>query len=126
MAKVCLALGMVVGVARAAVAEFPTFSVKKCGTDAVLSGTVCLDRYEASVWRVPDPTTTNASLVRNIRLGRATRAALTAGGATQLGTESDDYAPCTHNGQKRLPHCYQEVSWSLRPTGSETTTARPR
>lgn len=73
--------------------------VKKCGPDSVAAGTVCLDRYEASVWRVPDPATTNGPLVRKIKQGRATRAALTAGGATQLGTESDDYAPCADNGQ---------------------------
>jgi formylglycine-generating enzyme required for sulfatase activity len=48
---------------------------------------------------VPRPATTNASLVRKIQLGRATRADLTAGEATQLGTASDDYAPCTDNGQ---------------------------
>ena len=97
--RVSLAVGMVVGVARAAVAEFPTFPVKKCGADAVLAGTVCLDRYEASVWRIPNPTTTNASLVRKVQLGRATEADLTAGGATQLGTKGDDYARCTDTGQ---------------------------
>src|SRR6185436_4121617 len=55
-----------------------------CGPDAVLTGPVCLDRYEASVWRVPDPTTTNASLVTKITLGTATQADLTAGGATRV------------------------------------------
>lgn len=69
-----------------------------CGPDAVVAGTVCLDKYEASVWRVPDPTTTNAALVRKIQLGRASRADLTAGGATQLGT-TVDYVPCSDNGQ---------------------------
>ena len=78
---------------------FPRFRVRRCAADAVVAGTVCLDRYEASVWRVPNPTTTNASLVRKIQLGRATQADLTAGGATQLGTAGDDYAPCTDNGQ---------------------------
>jgi hypothetical protein len=29
--------------------------------------TVCMDKYEASVWRVPAPTTTNKSLVKRIR-----------------------------------------------------------
>ena len=33
-------------------------SVKQCGDDAVVAGTVCMDKYEASVWRVPNPTTT--------------------------------------------------------------------
>jgi len=94
-----LAMGLVMGVASAAAAVFPGSPVRKCGADAVLAGTVCLDTYEASVWRVPYPTTTNAFLVRKIQQGNATEADLTAGGATQLGTKSDDYAPCTDNGQ---------------------------
>jgi formylglycine-generating enzyme required for sulfatase activity len=98
-----IAISLVVGLAMdagiAAAADFPTFPVRRCSTDAVLAGTACLDQYEASVWRVPDPTTTNASLVRAIRLGRATRDDLIAGAATQLGTASDDYAPCADNGQ---------------------------
>lgn len=100
--KVSVALGLVMGVmgaATAAAVGFPEIPVRRCGADAVLAGTVCLDRYEASVWRVPNPTTTNLLLVRKIQLGRATRADLTGGGATQLGTVSDDYAPCTKNGQ---------------------------
>ena len=104
--KVSLAVGLVMGVASAAVAEFPTFPVRRCGADAVLAGTVCLDRYEASVWRVSNPTTTNASLVRKIQLGRATEADLTGGGATQLGTKSNDYAPCTDNGQNCADDIY--------------------
>ena len=70
-----------------------------CAPDAVPAGTVCLDRYEASVWRVPNPTTTNGPLVRKIQLGIATIADLTSGGATPLGVEADDYAPCATNGQ---------------------------
>jgi hypothetical protein len=34
-----------------------------CQPDAVEAGTACLDRYEASIWRVPDPTARNAGLV---------------------------------------------------------------
>jgi hypothetical protein len=93
------AVGLAMGAATAAALDFPTFPVRRCSADAVLAGTVCLDRYEASVWRVPNPTTTNASLVTTIRRGRATRDGLIAGGATQLGTASDDYAPCLDNGQ---------------------------
>jgi Sulfatase-modifying factor enzyme 1 len=78
----------------------------RCGADAVVAGTVCLDKYEASVWRVPNPTTTNAFLVREIRLGRATAGDLTAGGATQLGTTGDDFAPCTDNGQNCADDIY--------------------
>jgi formylglycine-generating enzyme required for sulfatase activity len=72
----------------------------------VVAGTVCLDSYEASVWRVPNPTTTNATLVRKIQLGRATQADLRTGGATQLGNKSDDYAPCTDNGQNCADDIY--------------------
>jgi formylglycine-generating enzyme required for sulfatase activity len=97
--NVSLAVGLVMTVASAAAAGFPATAVRRCAADAVLAGTVCLDTYEASVWRVPNPTTTNASLVRKIQLGRATRADLTADAATQLGTASDDYAPCANNGQ---------------------------
>src|SRR5262245_43087311 len=72
-------------IASATAANSPRSPVTRCGPDAVLAGTVCLDRYEASVWRVPEPTTVNASLLRRIRVGTAARADLIAGGATQLG-----------------------------------------
>ena len=73
--------------------------LKKCPLDAVVSGTVCMDKYEASVWRVPGATTTNAGLVKKIQKGKATAADLAAGGATALGTASDDYTPCADSGQ---------------------------
>lgn len=92
-------LAVVMSATLAAAAGFPTFPVRRCSPDAVLAGTVCVDRYEASVWRVPDPTATNANLARKIQLGRATRDDLVAGGATQLGTAGNDYAPCAANGQ---------------------------
>ena len=74
-------------------------STADCQNDAVAAGTVCLDRYEASVWRVPDPTTRNAGLVARIRLGIANRGDLTAGGASLLGDRDDDYAPCQDDGR---------------------------
>jgi Sulfatase-modifying factor enzyme 1 len=77
----------------------PSGPLAKCPVDAVVSGAGCMDRYEASVWRVPNPTTVNAKLVGRIRSGTATAAALTAGGATLLGTDDDDYAPCADSGQ---------------------------
>jgi formylglycine-generating enzyme required for sulfatase activity len=99
-----VAVALLAGAAGAAVP--PSGPLTRCPVDAVLSGAGCMDKYEASVWRVPNPTTTNTALVRRIRLGRATQADLTAGGATQLGTAgnpafgvSPDYAPCTANGQ---------------------------
>ncbi len=92
-----LAVGLMMGMASAAGA-LPPPRARRCGPDSVVAGTVCLDRYEASVWRVPSPTIANELLVRKIQLGRATRADLEAGGATQLGT-TVDYTPCNDNGQ---------------------------
>jgi formylglycine-generating enzyme required for sulfatase activity len=97
MTVAAFAAGLVMNVARAAAA---------CGPDAVPAGTVCLDQYEASVWRVPNSTTTNANLVSKIRLGSATVADLMAAGATQLGTAADDYAPCAADGQSCTDDIY--------------------
>jgi hypothetical protein len=80
-------------------------ALKKCAPDASVSGTICIDAYEMSVWRVPDAAGANASLVKKIRDGKATMELLTAGGATQLGTAGDDYAPCDDNGQ----NCHDDI-----------------
>jgi len=77
----------------------PSGPVTKCPVDSVVSGAGCMDRYEASVWRVPNPTTTNAGLVARIQQGKATIELLMAAGASLLGTTSDDYAPCADSGQ---------------------------
>jgi formylglycine-generating enzyme required for sulfatase activity len=69
-------------------------------------GTNCIDTYEASAWRVPNPTTTNKSLVAKIQQGRATAADLAQGGATQLGLMSGDYAPCAPSGQNCVNDIY--------------------
>ena len=80
--------------------------LKKCAPDAVVSGTVCMDKYEASVWRVPNPTSVNKGLVKKITQGKATAADLAAGGAIHLGKTSDDYAPCADNGQNCADDIY--------------------
>jgi len=98
----------------------PAGPLKKCPADSVVSGAGCMDKYEASVWRVPNPTTTNVALVRRIQLGRATRADLTAGGATQLGTAGADYAPCTANGQLCANDIYAVSLPSVRPSAFVT------
>jgi hypothetical protein len=85
-------------VAAPAYGGFPAGPVKKCASDAVVAGTVCMDTYEASVWRVPDPAGANKKLVKKIQQGKATQALLMAGGATLLGAASDNYAPCTDQG----------------------------
>jgi hypothetical protein len=70
-----------------------------CPNDSVESGTVCIDRYEASVWHVP-PSAMN--LIRRIKNGNATLANLRRAGAVQLGMAPGDLAangcPDTGNG----------------------------
>lgn len=75
-----------------------THAASKCPADSVRSGTGCMDKYEASIWKVPNATTTNKGLVNRIQKGKATPADLTGGGATQLGVAGYDYAPCNDNG----------------------------
>jgi formylglycine-generating enzyme required for sulfatase activity len=58
---------------------------RKCAPDAVLAGTLCVDRYEASVWQIP---ATNRGLVKTVQLGKATLAELEAGGAVQVSRAS--------------------------------------
>lgn len=65
-----------------------------CPPDAVPVGTVCVDRYEASAWSVPEPAGANKSVVGKIKKGTATLGDLVAGGATQLGC---DFAPFEHD-----------------------------
>ncbi len=90
-------VGLVLGAGSAALADsFPKNAVTKCSPDAVVSGTACMDTYEASVWQ-----TTNASLIRRIKRGTATLSELTGAGAIQLGLAAGDLAaagcPATGN-----------------------------
>jgi len=78
----------------------------KCASDAVVAGTVCMDKFEASVWRVPNSVGANKGLVKKIQQGKAAIADLAKGGATQLGVTSDDYAPCANNGQNCTDDIY--------------------
>src|SRR5437867_2120736 len=57
----------------------------KCPPDSVEVGTVCIDRYEASVWQIA---LSNTALVQKVQAGTATLADLTGGGATQLSPSS--------------------------------------
>jgi hypothetical protein len=98
----------------------PSGPLKKCPVDAVVSGAGCMDKYEASVWRVPNPTTANKGLVGQIQSGRATVAALTAGGATLLGTASDDYEPCADSGQNCANDIYAVSLPNLTPSANIT------
>lgn len=97
---------MALGLALLLVTMPAAHAVPTCGLDSVPAGPVCIDRYEASVWRVPNPNTTNAPLVAKIQLGTAIAADLTAAGATPLGTSVDDYAPCADDGQNCADDLY--------------------
>jgi formylglycine-generating enzyme required for sulfatase activity len=68
----------------------------KCALDAVVSGTVCMDKYEASVWRVTDPAVEGAKLVKKIQQGKATLRDLEAAEPVGSGL---DYGQCLEGGQ---------------------------
>jgi hypothetical protein len=71
--------------------------VTDCPPDSVKAGTVCIDKYEASVWEVPPA---SVALIQEIKAGTVTLAELQAG-AVQRGTANDDYGetcPDTGNG----------------------------
>jgi hypothetical protein len=89
----------------------------ECAPDAVVSGTLCMDRYEASAWRVPNATTANRSLVERIQNGTATLADLIAGDAVHLGVTADDYAPCLDNGQTCVDDVYAVSLPGVKPSG---------
>jgi formylglycine-generating enzyme required for sulfatase activity len=104
-------------------AAHPIFGT--CPPDSVKVGVTCIDKYEASVWQIPDPTGTNARLVKKLQKGRATLADLTAAGATQLGTT---FPPFSHaafpvsfppNGNWTAP-VYAASVPGVRPTSSIT------
>ncbi len=57
----------------------------KCPPDAVKAGSVCMDKYEASVWQIP---ATNKALIKKVQNGTATLANLQAAGATQISPSS--------------------------------------
>ena len=119
--EVAVAAGwlLVAGAAVAAVGP-PSGPLTVCPPDAVVSGPGCMDRYEASVWRVPNATTTNRVLVTKIQRGVATVVDLTAGGATQLGTTSADYAPCADNGQNCAHDIFAMSLAGVTPSASIT------
>lgn len=57
------------------IAGFPDGPPTKCAPDAVLSGSHCIDEFEASVWRIPAPTGVKKGLVKKIRQGKASNEA---------------------------------------------------
>ena len=111
-----VASGLSMAAATAVAAGFPAAPVRRCAPDAVVAGTVCLDTYEASVWRVPDPTNTGKALVLEIQRGLATVDDLRAGGATRLGLAPRDYAPCRDDGQNCANDIYAVSLPSVMPS----------
>lgn len=67
-----------------------------CPGDSVRSGNICIDKYEASVWEIPN-VAANEGLIDKVKKGKATLANLTsptaiANGVTQLGLAAGDLA----------------------------------
>jgi len=95
----------------------------KCKADAVNAGSVCMDKYEASVWQIPATSPrgrSNASLILKVQNGTATLANLTAGGATQFSNDTFVCAPAfpatfPANGQWTQP-LYAVSIPGVRPT----------
>lgn len=87
MRWLCSIGGVVVALCSAAAAGTLPL-ITKCPPDAVPVGQTCVDTYEASVWSVPNPTTTNKGLVKKILAGKVKATDLAAGGATQVSAES--------------------------------------
>jgi len=61
---------------------------ESCPRDSVRVGTVCVDKYEASVWSIP---VTKESLIKKVKRGKATLGDLLDGGAVQHGCGSLPY-----------------------------------
>jgi formylglycine-generating enzyme required for sulfatase activity len=72
-------------------------SAAQCPPDAVLVGNACVDRYEASVWRIPDTLANKDTLIAAIQAGMLT-SALQLAGAQRRGENGDDYGACTDTG----------------------------
>jgi len=73
---------MAFGTALLATAAPAAAKTLRCAADAVKVGTICVDKYEASVWSIPP---SNTSLVKRVQAGKATLGELQAAGAVQLG-----------------------------------------
>ena len=78
---------------------------QECGSDAVMSGSVCMDKYEASVWTIdqgnPSFDQSISSLESLAQSGDATLSQVNSiPGIKQLGLEGDDFleAGCADNG----------------------------
>jgi Sulfatase-modifying factor enzyme 1 len=80
----------------------PAGAVDLCPRDSVQVGPTCLDKYEASLWKIAPPSQGESATIRKIRAGTVTIDDLMAAGAVQLGRTTGDLAasgcPDTGNG----------------------------
>jgi formylglycine-generating enzyme required for sulfatase activity len=79
-----------------------------------------MDKYEASVWRVPNPSTANKKLVTKIQQGKATVALLMTGGAIPLPSQVSGYAPCADSGQNCVDDIYAVSLPGVMPSAAIT------
>jgi hypothetical protein len=93
----------------------PQHEQQRCPPDSVRSGTICMDKYEMSIWE-----TTDRQLIRKIRKGTVTLADLLAAGAIQHGTATlagDDYGPGCPPDAAGCRNYYAVSIKGVRPSG---------
>ena len=77
-------------------------AAQTCPNDSVRVGTICLDEFEASVWKILPTTLVQRNVIIKIKAGTVTLSDLKQAGAKQLGLVDDDLAdngcPRTGNG----------------------------
>jgi len=83
----------------------------QCSPDSVKVGSICMDKYEASVWDIP---ATNTALIRKVRMGTVTVADL--GGVNQVGVGSGDYN-CANDGKGCAGKIYAVSVSGVQPSG---------
>ena len=71
-----------------ALLSLPITIFAACPPDSVQSGPSCVDKYEASVWKI-NPS--NINVIHRVKNGTATLAILNAVGAVQIGLSPGDY-----------------------------------
>jgi formylglycine-generating enzyme required for sulfatase activity len=96
-----------------------------CTPDSVKVGSVCVDKYEASVWNIPNPTTANATVVKHVLDGTVTQNELQNAGATLLAPAKKP-APggppnCTGTGSEYGPSFRQDGNWTAIPGSNPPT-----
>jgi hypothetical protein len=75
-------------------------TAQTCPIDSVRVGTICLDKFEASVWKILPTTLVQRNVIIKIRAGTVTLSDLKQAGAVQLGLTDGDikFAGCFEDG----------------------------